>query len=200
MPPKVQVPKEQILKAALDIVIREGPDSITYKSLAKELGRSTQTIAWKFGNMENFRTELASFAVDYFNSKIRPGGRNPVANFAAVGEAHLRLAFEAPNFIRFVRANSDRISSRGGNGAVFYPEKSAALRQALSWVMGVPEEKAVEFMQAVVVYTQGLVSMVVDGTIPISLEEGIRMMRQNGIVYMIHAGVPEETAKKLLEE
>lgn len=200
MPPKVQIPKEHILETALQLVIREGPDAVSIKRMAKELGSSTQPISWTFGNMEGFRCELAAYALRYFNGKVSSNtgaGQNPAAGFAVVGESYLQIAFEEPNLIHFVRANSRRIVERGGMGYVFDPEKSRELRMALMGYLGINEEATATFMQTVVIYTQGLVSMVVDGTIPVSFEEAVRMMRETGIAYLIYAGVPEEKARAI---
>lgn len=41
-----RIPKDQILDAALKMLIRDGYDSINIKTLAKELGCSTQPISW----------------------------------------------------------------------------------------------------------------------------------------------------------
>ena len=65
MSPRVQIPKEKILETALQLLIRDGHEAITIKAVAKELGTSTQPISWTFGNMENFRTALAEYALNY---------------------------------------------------------------------------------------------------------------------------------------
>ena len=55
MPRSVQITKEKILTAALDVLIREGYSAVSIKSIARELNCSTQPIAWQFGNMDNMR-------------------------------------------------------------------------------------------------------------------------------------------------
>ncbi len=200
MPPKVQIPREQILDTALQLVIREGPDAVNIKRVARELGCSTQPISWTFGNMDGFRNELAAHALRYFNEKVSDNtgtGKNPVSGFAVVGESYLQVAFNEPNLIHFVRANSKRIVAKGGLGFVFDPEKSRNLRMALENYLGISSEYAAGFLQTVVVYTQGLVSMIVDGTIHITYDDAVSMMREAGIVYLIYAGVPAEKARAL---
>lgn len=49
MPRSVQITKEKILAAALDILIRDGYYAVNIKSIAKELKCSTQPIAWQYG-------------------------------------------------------------------------------------------------------------------------------------------------------
>ena len=49
MPRSVQITKEKILAAAIDILIRDGYYAVNIKSIAKELKCSTQPIAWQYG-------------------------------------------------------------------------------------------------------------------------------------------------------
>mgnify|MGYP003311084091 CR=1 FL=1 len=53
--PKTQVKREDILRAALNIVIRDGHEVLNIKTVSKEIGHSTQTVSWTFGNMKKFR-------------------------------------------------------------------------------------------------------------------------------------------------
>ena len=70
MPRQVQITKDRILKAAMDVLIRDGFSAVNIKSVAKELGCSTQPIAWQFGNMDNMRKALAKGAVAYATAPL----------------------------------------------------------------------------------------------------------------------------------
>ena len=200
MPPKTQIPKEKILDTALQLVIREGYEVINIKRLAKELGCSTQPISWSFGNMEAFREELFRYALNYMNSKMRPNGTNPVAAFFFVGETYVNMAFDEPNLIRYLRKDSKGLVNLGGIGAVFDEEKNKSLREVLSRVVGISEEKAREFMDTVVIYTQGLVTFIIDGTITVSREEAMRMLEGVGVMHLVYAGIPYERASVLFKD
>ena len=200
MPPKTQIPKEMILKTGLDLVIREGYEVINITRLAKEIGCSTQPISWSFGNMEAFREELFQYALNYMNSKMRPNGKNPAAALFSVGETYVNMAFDEPNLIRYLRTDSKGLVNLGGIGAVFNEEKNKSLREALCRVVGISEEKAREFMNTVVIYTQGLVTFIIDGTITVSREEAMRMLENVGVMHMVYAGIPFEKASVLFKE
>lgn len=195
MPPKVQVPRDKILDAGLAIAIEQGPQALTIRSVADRLGCSTQPISWTFGGMEGFRDALAAHALAYLNAQMAPQGKNPVAAFENVGQTYLGIAFEQPNLIRFIRENSPRLVERGGIGDVFDKRKMTDLRRVLSQALGIDEAATDAFMETVVVYAQGLVSFVVDGTIDISRAQASTMLREAGIAYMQYAGVPEEKAR-----
>ena len=50
MPSSPKIQKEVILKTAMDLLIREGNGAINIKTVAKELGYSTQPISRQFGS------------------------------------------------------------------------------------------------------------------------------------------------------
>ena len=65
MPSNPKIPKDMILKAALELLIESGYGNVTIKAVAKRLNSSTQPISWHFGNMEGFRKALAEYAISY---------------------------------------------------------------------------------------------------------------------------------------
>lgn len=197
--PKVQISKEEILEKALRFVVREGHEHLNIKSIAEELGKSTQTVSWTFGTMENFRNELVAYALEYFNSRLIPNGDNPVKSFAEVGKTYLELAYDEPNLLRFIHANSSKIVNRGGLGAVFDNEKNSILKNAIMKCTGMDEAKTLMFMTGAITYTQGLVSFLLDGTVTYDKETASGMLVETGIIYMIYGGVSEEKARGLME-
>ena len=96
------------------------------------------------------------------------------------------MAFDEPNLIRYLRTDSKGLVNLGGIGAVFDEEKNKSLREALCRVVGISEEKAREFMNTVVIYTQGLVTFIIDGTITVSREEAMRMLENVGVMHMVY--------------
>ena len=192
--PKVQIPRERILRTAMDLVIREGNQALTIGRLAKELGCSTQPISWTFGSMEAFREEFAEYVLREFNSREVPHGTGAVQMFAAVGLRYLRAAFDEPNLIHFIRANSQRMVAHGGIGTVFDPQVHETLVKTLSQSLGITAADAAHFIQTSVIYTQGLVSLIVDGTIHIDYADAVHRLETIGIQCLVLAGVPEETA------
>ena len=53
--------RQDILQAAASLVRKMGPDALSVRSLAREMGCSTQPIYSEFENMEALRNELAAF-------------------------------------------------------------------------------------------------------------------------------------------
>ena len=108
---KITISKEVILDAALKMLIRDGYSSVNIKTLAKEIGCSTQPIAWHFDNMEGFRRELREYAMTYAAAKSTSGGsettaassaEDAVSAFEQMGRAYVKMALKEPNLFRFL--------------------------------------------------------------------------------------------------
>ncbi len=192
--PKVQISKDKILETALKLLIREGSKAITISRLAKEMDCSTQPISHTFGSMENFREEFAEYVTGYFYRRNTLIADNPVKMFGSVGVRYLKIAFEEPNLIYFLREHSRDFFAHGGRGTIFEKNKSRDIAKALSAFLGISEENAALFMQTMVTYSKGLVSMVVDGTISISFSESLRRLEEIGKMCLVYLGVPDDKA------
>ncbi len=62
---KTRITKEHILQAAMQILLREGYASINIKTLAAEIGCSTQPIVWHFENMAGFQKAFLEYCIAY---------------------------------------------------------------------------------------------------------------------------------------
>lgn len=99
---KTKISKEIILEAAFQLLVREGYVSINIKSLAKEIGCSTQPIAWHFGNMEGLKTELLDYSVRFLG-RIFCGIRSEhvAEQLEDIALGYITLAFDYPNLYRY---------------------------------------------------------------------------------------------------
>lgn len=189
MSPRVQIPKEKILEAALQLLIRDGHEAITIKAVANELGTSTQPISWTFGNMENFRTALAEYALDYANRKMHSDSDDPLEAYGKVGTGYIDMAYDEPNLIRFLRSDEKRLQGSGGMGGSFDEKTKADRQKALAGQYGCTEEVG-KFMMNMIIYTQGLVSMILSGGINIEREDAHQLLHEMAEM-MIHSFTKE---------
>lgn len=116
MPSSPKIPKEIILKTALELLIEKGYGNVTIKAVAERLNSSTQPISWHFGNMDCFRKTLAEYAISYANSKMKPKSQNSVSAFTEMGSAYVDIAFDSPNLFKYLYLNEN------GNYCVGTPE------------------------------------------------------------------------------
>jgi AcrR family transcriptional regulator len=70
VPPKQSYTRERILQAAETIMKRDGFEIVNARSLAKELGCSTQPIYSVFKKMEDLKTELYTVVVNQFMETV----------------------------------------------------------------------------------------------------------------------------------
>lgn len=188
MPRSVQITKEKILTAALDILIRNGYSAVNIKSIAKELECSTQPIAWQFGNMDNMREALTQEAVAYANQKMMPTSKDCVTAFWQIGYAYINLAFDTPNLFRFVYMGESKSYCRGGFDSILTDGGNAVLIDKLSEYLGISKEQTNVLFQRMIVYTHGIVSLVVAGVLNCSKEQVYKIVKDFGVELISHTG------------
>ena len=95
MAPKIKVTKEEIIKTALSITQKNGASALNARTVAGELGCSTQPIFSNFANMEELNTVVISAAYEsylgFINNEVE-SGKYP--QYKAFGMAYIRFAKE----------------------------------------------------------------------------------------------------------
>ena len=180
MPRSVQITKEKILTAALDVLIREGYSAVSIKSIARELNCSTQPIAWQFGNMDNMREALTKEAVAYANQKMMPTSTNCIEAFSQIGYGYINLAFDTPNLFRFVYMGESKNYCRGGFNSILTDKGNAVLIDKLYQYLNISKEQADMLFQRMIVYTHGMVSLVVAGVLNCTKEQVYSIVKDFG--------------------
>lgn len=180
MPRSVQITKEKILTAALDVLIREGYSAVSIKSIARELNCSTQPIAWQFGNMDNMREALTKEAVAYANQKMMPTSTNCIEAFWQIGYGYINLAFDTPNLFRFVYMGESKNYCRGGFISILTDKGNAVLIDKLYQYLNISKGQADMLFQRMIVYTHGMVSLVVAGVLNCTKEQVYSIVKDFG--------------------
>ena len=67
---KTQITRQIILENALQLLLKEGYEAITVKTLAERIGCSTQPIVWHFENMQGFRKAFLDYCIAYAKSRF----------------------------------------------------------------------------------------------------------------------------------
>lgn len=103
MPPKVKVTKEDIIKTALDIVRSRGVDAINARSIASELGCSTQPIFSNFSGMEELEEAVVASAREvYFSFLQREVESGKYPEYKAFGMGYIRFAKEEKELFKLL--------------------------------------------------------------------------------------------------
>ena len=101
MAPKYKFTKEEMVEAALRVVRTKGIGGLTAKTMADELGTSTQPIFTSFGSMEGIKREVYAAAVRVYDGYTDAGLKAGVP-FFGVGMQYIRFAREEPELYRLL--------------------------------------------------------------------------------------------------
>lgn len=101
MPPKAKFTREQIVKAALDIVERDGSDALTARALGQELKSSARPIFTVFDSMDEVRAAAVAAAKSVYAEYVARGLAETLA-FKGVGTEYIRFAAEKPKLFRLL--------------------------------------------------------------------------------------------------
>lgn len=101
MPPKTRIGRDMIVKAAFDLIRREGVENLNARSLSKELGSSTQPILYHFSTMEEVRDKAYEKA-DEFHSYYLMNDLDKEDNpLLSLGLRYIKFAIEEKNLFLF---------------------------------------------------------------------------------------------------
>jgi AcrR family transcriptional regulator len=95
MPPKVKIPKSEILRTAVEITKESGINAVTAQAIAKRLNCSIQPIYWGFETIELLKTAV----IDEAAKQIKQFLFSPISNtplFRAVGLNYIKFASQHP--------------------------------------------------------------------------------------------------------
>lgn len=101
MAPKNKFTKEEMVQAALRVVRARGIDGLTAKTMAEELGTSTQPVFTGFGSMEGVRREVYAAALRVYDGYANAGLQEEIP-FLGVGMQYIRFAREEPALYRLL--------------------------------------------------------------------------------------------------
>ena len=103
MPPKFKFTREEITSAALNLTRKAGPDGLTARALAEELGCSVKPIFGLFKNMEEVQGAVLSAAQDLYLSFLAEdmvAGKYPP--YKASGMGYVRFAKEETELFKLL--------------------------------------------------------------------------------------------------
>lgn len=102
MPPKVRFQQQDIVTAAYELARKEGLDAINARSVAGQIGCSTQPIFRVFENMEQLKARVFEKAVRRFSDFIEENKNCCESPFKSLGMAYLLYAMEEPHLFHMV--------------------------------------------------------------------------------------------------
>ena len=181
---KTQISKEVILDKAFQILLREGYNNINITTLAKEIGCSTQPIAWHFGNMDGLRAEILTYSLEFLKNYYSVQGETASQVLEGIAEQYINLAIEYPNLYKYIY-----ISEHDGEKMVQIADSLRAknrdkILQMLQEEHGISEEFAKKYMMNLQIYVHGIASFAVTKVNFPSKEAVIRMIHETNQAFL----------------
>ncbi|MFD4229065.1 TetR/AcrR family transcriptional regulator [Streptomyces sp. NPDC058545] len=137
--------REEVLETAAALVRQHGPDALTMRKLAAELGTAVTSIYWHVGNRESLLDALVERTVQEMGA-VRPTGRTPVARIVSVARGLRRELRARPHLIAMVH-------ERGLTERMFLPAQQALVHEVHA--AGLRGARAADAVRAVQFQTVG---------------------------------------------
>ena len=197
MPSSPKIKKEDILQTALEIVTQNGYAALNIKAVAKKLGCSTAPISWQFGGMDGLRQELIPFAEKYVENTYYSFNENEFVAFEQRGKGTIDLALERPYLFRFLYMGER--SQLLSNGFELQQDLSDGLNmyEKIADMLEITIEQAMDFAMTMMVYTQGMGTLIASGIVQDTKENMYCMLHNTGMTYLKGLGVREDILQAL---
>ena len=193
---KTTISKEIILEAALKMLIRDGYSSVNVKTLAAEIGCSTQPIVWHFENMEGLRRALAEYAMAYAAKKAASSYENKLDSFEFLGRSYVKMALKEPNLFKFLYLGENPLG-KPYNLKDVGRGKHKEMIAMIADQTGLNEEQVMRFVRDTIIYSHGIATMLATGVLKGTEKEMMEMINNAADAFIRNEGIePEKTAEK----
>lgn len=199
MPSSPKIKKEDMLQAALEIIIEEGYAALNIKAVAQKLGCSTAPISWQFGGMDGLREELIPFAEQYVQNEYYSLNENEVVTFEQRGIGTIDLALEKPNLFCFLYTGERKQLLSTGFALRNELLDCNNMYQKMADALEITLEQASDFAMMMMIYTQGIGTLIASGIVRDTRENMIQMLHNTGETYLKGLGVKESILQTLPE-
>lgn len=162
MPPKVRYKKEEIIRAAVEVVRRGGFNTLNARAIALELGCSTQPLYRELRNMDEIKKAVENEAGRRYVAYVTQSDGLAETPYKSAGIAFLRFANEEKELFKllFIRSrSSERRDADVNDPGMAYAME--AMMRANHFTL----DEAKAFHRYMSIYTHGLGVMLATGYI-----------------------------------
>ena len=163
MAPKNKFTREEMIEAALRVVRAKGIDGLTAKTMAVELGTSTQPVFTGFGSMDGVKREVYAAAVRVYDGYADAGLKEKIP-FFGVGMQYIRFAREEPERYRFLFLT--RSQEKECSAMKSMQHLQALVRPTLMDVYHITAEEADLYFRDLWLVVHSLSTLIVTGDCP----------------------------------
>ena len=172
---KTQITREIILETALQMLIRDGYDAITIKTLAAEIGCSTQPIVWHFENMKGFRREFFEYCMGFAKRQFAAWNGSVDDLLTETARGYITIACNMPNLFRFVFADNKEACKNSDAVQKLQLDNTQKIIRLLWEEKGLNAQQAASFLMNYEFYIHGIASYTASGFVSYPENEIIAM-------------------------
>lgn len=192
MPATKKIFKEAILNAAVDVLREDGYDAINARSVAKQLGCSTQPIYHSFRNMQELKNALTERAIavhtqyvdDLLHLRTKKDSPNShYSRYSSYGMGFVKFAEQEKQLFRWLYLSAKQIGPY---------QNDVLLPKIIETIMdeyGYSEEIAGKLHQDMTYYSYGLAILANTGHLDMTDEELLDAFKREFIALAAYYGV-----------
>lgn len=168
MAPRNKFSRDEMIEKAVQVVRKQGIGALTAKSLANELGVSTQPVFTCFHTIEEVRREVVNAAKILYDDYVKEGLCNDIP-FLGFGMHYIRFAKEEPELYRLLFLSTDQSE---GNSA--FGEMNASLElvtDSMQETYHIDAKTAERYFRDMRLVAHSLATLIVTGSCPYTDQE-----------------------------
>lgn len=167
MPPIKKYSKELIIVKSLEIVKKEGINSLNARRIAKELNSSIQPIFHNFKNMEELK-ECIYEEIYSLYKKCMLNINTKEKEYKVMGLNYIKFAKDYPEYFKVIFMRESQLDAKKFISSDAIGDEVIKKGQILT---GFSVEEQKDFHVKVWIFTHGIASLIATGTIVLSEEE-----------------------------
>lgn len=198
MPARRKINKEDIVNVSVEVVSKEGMESLNARRIAKELGCSTQPIFYIYSGMDDIKKDVLRKIAKIFDEAMLKSNYDKPA-YKDIGRNYIKFAKEEPIFFKLL------FNSKINEGAIEFIQltgSSEKIFETISNQTGMPKDKVQFFHLKMWLYVNGIANLVSNKTCDFSDDEIDNLLREqyiSMILLEIHNGnVKKEVLDNIL--
>lgn len=168
MAPRNKFSRDEMIEKAVQVVRKQGIGALTAKSLANELGVSTQPVFTCFHTIEEVRREVVNAAKILYDDYVKEGLCNDIP-FLGFGMHYIRFAKEEPELYRLLFLSTDQSE---GNSA--FEEMNASLElvtDSMQETYHIDAKTAERYFRDMWLVAHSFATLIVTGSCPYTDQE-----------------------------
>ena len=168
MAPKNKFTRKEMVAAAVRVVQKRGAAALTAKSLAEELGTSTQPVFTCFGTMEALKAEVYVAAERLFDEYLTKGLKEKIS-FFGFGTQYICFVRKEPELYRLLFLM--RPDDIGSSAFATMRHMQELVRPSLIDIYHISEQEADRYFRDLWLVVHSLATLTVTGDCPYSDRE-----------------------------